>query len=145
MANDHLTIRHDGISPDLLKKARAAANKKPLLTAMGMAAVTLGKQAFTDASLRPSAWAPRKDNSMDHNLLMLSTMLYRSVRIGNVTANEVTIVSDRPYAATHQLGSEKLNIPPRPFLPFTKSGALTKIGTVRVERALRAALKSAGL
>jgi phage gpG-like protein len=140
-----LTIKHDGISPDLLRKARAAANKTPFLKAMGTAAVTLGKQAFTDAGLRPSAWAPRKDTSTDHNLLMLSTMLYRSPRITRITASQVTIGSDRPYAATHQLGSEKLNIPPRPFLPFRPSGALTKEGATRVERALRAALNARGL
>ena len=141
----HLTIKHDGISPDLLRKARAAANKTVFLRAMGMAAVTLAKQAFTDAGLRPSAWPPRKDPGKDHNLLMLSTMLYRSPRVLGVGPEKVIIGSDRPYAATHQLGSQKLNIPARPYWPFHASGALTKDGAVRVERALRAALKARGL
>lgn len=140
---EFLKIR-DGVSSDLQRKARAAKDKRPLLRAMGTAAVTLGKQAFTDSGLRPAEWLGRKDDK-PHNLLMLATMLYRSVRIGDVSGDQVTIVSDRPYAAVHQLGSEKLGIPARPFLPFMADGRLTATGAERVNRALRAALKTKGI
>lgn len=133
----------DGITPDLRKKAMAVKDRRPHLQAMGRAAVSLGKRAFTDGSLRPAPWAPRKDDE-PHNLLQLSTTLRKSLRVVSVTNSTVTVGSDRAYAATHQLGSTKLNIPARPYLPF-KGGKLTARGSQAVSRALAASLKSKGL
>lgn len=136
----------DGISPDLRRRARAAANTRPLLGAMGQAVKAVGIQAFSDPAKRAQYWRPRKKEPEDgHALLQDSTLLRKSIRVVAITKDSVIIGSDRPYAATHQLGSDKLNIPARPFLPFYQSGQLTPLGRQRVERALLAALRSRGL
>lgn len=132
----------DGISPDLRARAKAAGDRRPLLAAMGQAVKSLGVQAFTDPAKRAQAWAPRKDK-LPHALLQKSTLLRKSVRVLGFTSETVTIGSDRPYAAIHQLGGE--HIPARPYLPFYKSGQMTALGRQRTERALVAALRSRGL
>ena len=134
----------DGITPDLLRRARAAGDRRPLLAAMGQAVKSLGIQAFTDPAKRAQAWAPRQDVKT-HALLQKSTLLRKSIRVIAVSNDTVIIGSDRPYAATHQLGSTKLNIPARPYLPFYASGQMTSLGRLRVERALAASLRTRGL
>jgi phage gpG-like protein len=133
----------DTISPDLLKRARAVTNKRPLLLAMGTAAVGLGKQAFTDSNARPQQWAERKDKTKTHPLLLLSGDLEASLRGDRVSGDTVTISSKTDYSTTHQFGRDE--IPARPFLPFYPNGQLSPMGKVRVERALRAALRVHGL
>lgn len=135
----------DSISPDLVRRAAAVADKRRLLLAMGQAAKSIAIQAFTDPALRPTPWPARKSTKQDHPLLQKSTMLRKSLRGDRISGDSVLLTSDRPYAATHQLGSTKLNIPARPFFPFTKSGKITPAGKTRIERALRAALKKHGL
>jgi phage gpG-like protein len=138
----------DTISPDLLRKARAAADRKPLLRAMGSAALSLAVRSFTDPGLRPSTWAPRKiEPPKDGHAILqsLRPMLRPSLRELSCDNDMVTIGSDRPYAAAHQLGYPENNLPARPFLPFTQAGQLSAKGKVAVERALRAALKARGL
>ena len=132
----------DTLSPDLARRAGAAADKRPLLLAMGTAVKSLGQLAFTDPTARAAAWAPRKD-AKNHPLLMDSGTLEGSLRVLPPTADSVTIGSDRPYAATHQLGRDA--IPARPFLPFYQSGQMTPLGRQRTERALAAALRVRGL
>lgn len=134
----------DGVTPDLARRARAAADKRPLLEAMGQAVKSMAIRAFTETALRPTAWAPRKDK-LRHALLQKSTLLRKSIRVISVDNNRVIIGSDRPYAAVHQLGSSKQNIPARPYLPFHQGGALTAAGGQQVRRALAAELRSRGL
>ena len=132
----------DTLTPDLARRAGAAADKRPLLEAMGQAVKSLGIQAFTDPAKRAQAWAPRQDDE-PHALLQKKTLLRKSIRVLGVTNSQVTIGSDRPYAATHQLGRDA--IPARPFLPFYQSGQMTPLGRQRTERALAAALRVRGL
>lgn len=134
----------DSLTPDLRLRARAAADRRPLLEAMGQAVKSLGIQAFTDAGKRAQAWAPRQDDKA-HALLQKSTMLRKSIRVIAITNDTAIIGSDRPYAATHQLGSSKLGIPARPYLPFYQSGQMTPLGQQRTGRALAAALRVRGL
>lgn len=134
----------DAITPDLQRRAAVVADRQPLLAAMGQAVKSLGIQAFTDPAKRAQAWAPRKDR-LKHALLQKSTMLRKSIRVIKTTNSQVTIGSDRAYAAVQQLGSEKKNIPARPYLPFYQTGQITALGNLRVERALSAALKSRGM
>lgn len=133
----------DTISPDLLKRARAAGDTRPLLMAMGTAVKTVGQQAFTDASARAEQWAPRKDPKKTHPLLMETGSLEGSLVVEVVNSDRVIVRSDRPYAAIHQLGGE--HIPARPYLPFYKSGEITALGRRKVENALKAALRVRGL
>jgi len=134
------------LAPDLASKLKAVQNRSPLLSAMGQAVKALGVQAFTDASKRPTDWAPRKVEPKDgHAILQKSTMLRKSIRITSVTNDTVIIGSDRPYAAAHQFGVPERNLPARPYLPFYKDGQLTPEGNRRVTSALKAALASQGL
>lgn len=134
----------DGISPDLRRRASVASDRRPLLAAMGQAVKSTGIQAFTDPAKRAQAWVPRMDKKT-HALLQKSTLLRKSIRVVAMTHDTVIVGSDRPYAAVHQLGSSKLNIPARPFLPFYQTGQMTALGRQRVERALVAALRTRGL
>ena len=133
----------DTISPDLARRARAAGEKAPHLRAMGQAVKALGIQAFTDASKRPAMWQPRKDDKPHPLLIRSKPGLADSIRVEPPGGDTVRIVSDKPYAAIHQLGGD--DIPARPFLPFYKSGQITELGKEAVERALRSSLRSRGL
>jgi len=137
----------DGISWDLKRKVRAlsSSGRKRALSAMGQAIKAVAIQAFTQPGLRAATWAARKDNKPHALLQSPQPVLRKSIRVISATADKVTIGSDRPYAAVHQLGSKKNHIPARPYLPFYKSGALTKVGSGRAESALRSALRAAGL
>ena len=137
-----LILIKDGISPDLQRRARAAADKRPLLLAMGQSVKALGVQAFTDSAKRPAYWAPRKDEK-PHPLLLESGTLEASLQGERIQGDRVIISSSTAYAATHQLGRD--HIPARPFLPFHKSGEITALGRTRVESALTAALRARGL
>jgi hypothetical protein len=64
----------DTLSPDLIRRAKAAREKRPLLEAMGQSVKSLAVQAFTDPAKRAQAWEPRKDKK-PHALLQKSTML----------------------------------------------------------------------
>lgn len=52
-----LKLIHDGITADMRKKLAAIRNAQPLMLAMGTAAASLAKRAFTDAAVRPAEWA----------------------------------------------------------------------------------------
>lgn len=131
----------DTLLPDLRRRVAACSDKRPLLEAMGQAVKSLSIQAFTDSSKRPSYWAPRKDDK-PHALLQLTTMMRKSIRVTGFTNDSVLIGSDRPYAATHQMGRDE--IPARPFMPFYKSGEITQLGRQRTGRALEAVMRARG-
>jgi phage gpG-like protein len=77
-------------------------------------------------------------------LLIASGMLRKSIRVISCDNDQVTIGSDRPYAAAHQLGREEINLPARPFLPFTREGNLTHAARTNVESVIRTALDKSG-
>lgn len=92
---------------------------------MGEGLKGLTKRAFNDAALRAMPWPPKKDGSPA--TLKKSTLLWRSIRVTALTNQSVTVGSDRPYAAIHQLGKpfpwmrgQKKGgaFPARPFFPF---------------------------
>lgn len=164
--NARLTIVRDLLTPDLRALSRKLSDKRPLLEAMGLALVSVTQRAFNDASLRPSAWAPKK-SSDGKPLLKRSGLLWRSPRIVSIESAAVTVGTDRPYAAAHQFGSKPHTIrprskralfwpgaahpvgvvhhpglPARPFFPFDASGQMTEAGKSRVRSAAEAKLKS---
>lgn len=148
------TIRtfSDTVTPDLLAKVRrvSGAGKLRILEAIGLTLVSMAKRSFaTDASLRPSAWANKKDGSP--STLTKSTRLRKSIR-SQVGGSGLTISSDAAYASIHQLGGQTRphliraknkkalafgglfrrsvkhpgsKIPARPYLPFYRDGSLT--------------------
>jgi phage gpG-like protein len=160
----------DHISPQLARLASSLANRIPILEALGLQLVSLTKRAFNDASLRPSTWAAVKKAGPKNAPLKLSGALYQSIKISGLTNNSVTVSSDRPYAAIHQLGGKtkahiirprfkralawpgaahpmKLvnhpgsNIPARPYFPFRPDGYPTPMAIKKLEAILRAKLQ----
>lgn len=114
-------ITTDTISPAFRKLAAGVSNKKPILEAMGLALASYTQRTFNDASLRATAWPPKKDGSPA--TLKKHGLLWRSWRVTAVTDSSVDVGSDRPYAAVHQFGSSKTSgrgsgIPARPMLPI---------------------------
>jgi len=130
-----LRLSRDEVTPDLKRRIRALRNRRPVLLAMGMALVSLGKRAFSNPTLRPTAWAARK-RPKPHPLLVKSSQLRRGIHVGRVTNETVAVGSPMIYAGVHQFGSRKKTgrgggIPPRPFMPI--------VGKPKVARLMPAA------
>lgn len=112
-------------------KIAALKDSERVLQSLGLVVVSVAQRAFTDASLRPSGWAPlapatlkqRKAQGRGSSPLLKTGLLSRSPRIGAMTAKGGEVVSDRPYAAYQQLGTR--TAPARPFFPFTSDGKPT--------------------
>jgi phage gpG-like protein len=119
-----INLTRDDISPALARLASPALMDGAAMAA-GMAVVALGQRAFTEPGLRPTAWVARKDRKA-HALLLLTGTMRQSLHVQSKGAAAVQIRSATPYAAAHQLGSKKRNIPARPFLPVTEAG-LTEV------------------
>jgi phage gpG-like protein len=129
-------LKRNEISPDIRHKLARVENRRPVLEAMGLQLVSLTRRAFTDSSLRPSTWPPRK-KPVSWQILRKSGTLWKSIRVTDTTNNSVTVGSDRPYAAVHQLGSSKSTgrgggIPARPFFPVL-DGKLTAIAHKKID------------
>lgn len=115
---------------DLATKKAALQRPQKALQAGALAIVSISQRAFSDASLRPSPWRPlasstlkrRKAEGRGSAVLMKTGELSRSPRIGQITST-VDVVSDRQYAAYHQLGTKRM--PARPFFPFKSDGRPT--------------------
>ncbi len=161
-----ITVRiNDSISPDLLAKYNAMADKSGIHSALALGLSSLGKRAFTDSSLRPSPWPARRDGSAA--TLRKSGTLAKSIRASS-SSQAAVVTSDRLYAAIHQLGGrtaphvirpqnkkalktpyglfKKVNhpgsvIPARPFLPFDRSGKPTKAAIKLIDQILRKRLR----
>jgi phage gpG-like protein len=140
------------ITPSLRAKMAKARNPQKALEAMGLAVVSLTQRAFTQSSLRPSAWAALKPATIKAKQrkgygskpLRNSGALAQSPRVIKATAKIVTVGSDRrvgshSLAAIHQLGSTNGKIPARPFFPFDDDGK----PTVRARRNILAAAEAA--
>lgn len=130
------------ITPSLRKALKSAAKPQPALRAAGEVLVQMAKRSFDEPALRPAPWRPLKASTQrakarkgkSSALLKSSGTLWRSLRVIGVDSTTVTIGSDRPYAAYHQLGTR--HIPARPFFPVTSQGNLTAPAKKRVERAI---------
>jgi phage gpG-like protein len=157
-----ITVR-DGVTPELNRMARECSRPAKILRALGTSFATSAKDAFDDASMRPAAWAATKTG---HRMLVLTTLLRRSIRVVNFTDTSVTVGTDRAYGAFHQFGTrgpyeirpknkkalawpggkhpvKKVmhpGLPPRPFFPVTSAGTLVPAAARRMQQAAEAAL-----
>ena len=151
---------HNTLSPALAQLARDIKDRRPILEAIGTELVSITTRAFRDESLRPAAWALKKDGSPA--TLYKSGALKHSIRITECTSDHVAVGSDRPYAAIQQLGGQTKphdilakykaalawpgaahpvasvhhpgsKIPPRPFFPFRSDGTLTPSAAAKIE------------
>jgi phage gpG-like protein len=163
------TVSRDLLTPALRKKAAAlsGSGRRALLEQMGLSLASIAQRAFNDASLRPSAWAPRRSGDGDRPLLKRSGLLWKSPRIAALDDRRVTVGSDRPYASAHQFGTGAYTIrpkskralfwpgarhpvkavhhpglPARPFFPFDTSGKITPTAAQKIRTAAMAKLKA---
>lgn len=127
-----ITKTKDTMTPDLRRRLRKLQDPKPALKAMGTVIVSLAIRAFTDPSLRPSAWAPLSQRTLQQRQrdkrgskpLLRTGLLGRSPRVTRVTKSSVHTGSDRKYAGFQQFGTSN-GVPARPFFPFDEQGRPT--------------------
>lgn len=167
MASGGFTIQvtRDSLTPAMKKAIAGAKNRQPILRAAGTQIVSIAKRSFREPALRQSVWVPKKDGQPSN--LILHGVLSKSIRITTLTDEQVSVGSDRKYAAIHQLGGvikpkkeggllvftsggktyrvTKVVMPGRPYLPFTKDGKLTPQAQPKVRATIeRAAAKQIG-
>lgn len=146
-----ITVARDTLSPDLAARLALASDLAPIHRAFGVGLVGITKRAFNDASLRAAPWPAKRDGSAA--TLRQSGTLAKSIRLISADASGLTLGSDRPYAAVHQLGGRTpahiiraktkkalnipgigfrksanhpgSNIPARPYFPVDSLGQLT--------------------
>jgi len=137
----------DTVTPDLRNRIARLAHPTALLNSIGNAVAYLAKRAFSEPGLRPAAWPPKKDGSTA--TLRKTSVLSKSPRVTAVTSTSVTVGSDRPYAAIHQLGKpfpwrrgqkKGKAFPARPFFPFTPEGRLTERADQEIRHVIAAYL-----
>jgi phage gpG-like protein len=137
-----IKLTRDEVTQDLQRRIRTMANPQPLLRVIGVGLVGLTKETFNNASLRPKPWAAKKDGSKA-TLKSREGTLWRSIRVTVVSRVSVSIGSDRPYAAIHQLGGKSRPMPARPYFPFLES-KLTLHAQKRVASVINAYVKARG-
>jgi phage gpG-like protein len=94
----------DQISPAIRVLAGKMQNLTPVHRSIGIGLVALAKRAFDEPALRPTPWPAKHDGTVA--TLRRSSTLWRSLRVIQAGPTGVTIGSDRPYAAIHQLGGQ---------------------------------------
>lgn len=140
-----LTIKSDAVTPDLKRRLRKVEDPTVALRKAGVAVVGLAVRAFTDDSVRPTAWAPlaaatlvkKAKMGRGSNPLIASGTLSKSPRVIAANKKFARVGSDRlagsySLAAIHQLGAPGANIPARPFFPFDARGKATDLAKKRV-------------
>ena len=143
MSSFGVRVVRDTATPDLKRLGSAARNLRPMFKAIGVSVVSIGKRAFAESQLRPNPWPNKKDGTAA--TLKDSTTLWRSVRVVVASEKSVVVGSDRkPYAAVHQLGSSKRNIPRRGYLPFDKNGKPTAFADKTIRQVINAYIKARG-
>lgn len=90
---------------------------------------------------RPIEWAPlspayAKRVGREHATLFLSGSLEAAIKIeSNPDVSRVFVTdNDVPYALAHQYGSEKKNLPARPFFPIDQNGVVMPFTLAEVQR-----------
>lgn len=116
------TSRFDRMMADF--PAAMARAKKRALQDIGQEVATRATLAFRSPSLRPSPWAPRKDQKSTHPLLIKHPRsgLRQSIRPWLAGPDTVVVGTDKEYAGYHQHGTK--NMPARPFFPMDRYGNL---------------------
>ncbi len=115
-----LTLKVDNISPSLEALADPALKHKMLLAA-GTLVESYAVRAFDEPGLRPAPWPARKSSKAANPLLIKSGNMRQSIHTQVQGNDGVKVGASVPYAAAHQLGSTKKNIPPRPFFPVLEN------------------------
>lgn len=140
MAALSLRITRDDISPALSRLAGTARNPTPVFRAMGTTfmSITMGTFNSVGANYRPKPWAPKKDGSPSN--LILHGVLSKSFHL-EVTSTHATVSNPMIYAAAHQFGYPKRNLPARPFFPVL-DGKLTQKAEEKIAAAAQRVILS---
>ena len=103
--------------------AALARAQKKALAGIGAEVASEATRAFRTPQLRPSPWAPRKNNAdPDRPLLYKHGDLQQNFRSVVTGPDTVVVRTKVKYAGYHQTGTK--NMPARPFFPV-KDGKLT--------------------
>ncbi len=103
--------------------AALARAQRVALNQIGKIVKNRAIDAFKDPQLRPSPWAPRKNNADPKRpLLYKHGDMLHSIDYKVTAPDTVVIGSKAEYAKFHQTGTKRM--PARPFFPVDKSGNL---------------------
>jgi phage gpG-like protein len=160
--NADVIITKDEITEDLSRRIKAFKSPRKILQAMGATLASITVAAFKEPKLRPTPWKNTKNGAAT---LYDKGALFESIGVVSTSDTSVTVGTDRPYAAVHQLGAKpyvitpnkmkglfwpgakhpvkKVNhpgFPPRPFFPFYADGRITEEASRRIESTIRGEL-----
>ena len=140
MATTALTITRNDVSPKLAGLASTAKNPSAVFRAMGTVfkSITEGNFNSVGEAYRPAKWADKKDGTPSN--LKKSGLLWHSFHL-TITDRAATLSNPTPYAAAHQFGYAKRNLPARPFFPV-KDGKLTAAAEEKIGAAAVRAIKA---
>jgi phage gpG-like protein len=99
-----VVVLKDTLGPKLAGMLGRLKARSGLMMAIGEQVRAFARDAFTDPAKRVTPWPAKKDGSPA--TLRKSGALIGSPRLAAVTTDSVTVVSDRPYSAIHQLGGK---------------------------------------
>ena len=118
--------------------AALARAQRNALVVIGNAVKNRTTEAFKEPELRPSPWAPRKNNAdPDRPLLYKHGDLQQNFRSVVTGPDTVVVRTKVEYARYHQTGTK--NIPARPFFPV-KDGELVPQIQNKIEKRINEAI-----
>lgn len=127
--------------PDVMARARRVA-----LNQIGNTVKNRAIDSFKDPQLRPSPWAPRKNNvDPERPLLYMSGNMRQGLKYRLEGDDTVVIGTPHEYLKYHQFGTK--HMPARPVLPLDRYGKIlpSVLRTIvsKVEKAFSAEIKKA--
>ena len=116
--------------------ARAQRNA---LTKIGDEVKSEAEQTFRHPQMRPSPWAPRKNNAdPERPLLQKSGVMKRDIDKKIEGNDTVVIFTPHEYIKYHQFGTK--HMPARPVFPIDKQGKLTPRVLRKIKKIVEEAL-----
>lgn len=116
--------------------ARAQRNA---LTEIGDEVKSEAEQTFRHPQMRPSPWAPRKNNAdPERPLLQKSGVMKRDIDKKIEGNDTVVIFTPHEYIKYHQFGTK--HMPARPVFPIDKQGNLTPRVLRKIKKIVEEAL-----
>lgn len=114
---------------DVLKKTLGTQGRRQVLLSVGREFIQEAQSNFGGKSsvFKDGIWPPlskqyAKKVGHTSSTLEKTGALRNSIRMDNPLLNYITVYTKNPYAATHMLGSSKLNVPKRNFFPVEFQG-----------------------
>ena len=116
------TSKFDKLLADV--PAALARAQRNALTEIGDEVKSEAEQTFRHPQMRPSPWAPRKNNAdPERPLLQKSRVMMRDIDKKIKGNDTVVIFTPHEYIKYHQFGTK--HMPARPVFPIDKLGNLT--------------------